>query len=70
MFGEITQNYIKKAISVLKKNNKSIGISTASCDIETLKFWRDLGINFISTGSVFNYLDFKARQTIATVKKL
>ena len=70
VFGEITQNYIKKAISVLKKNNKSIGISTASCNIETLKFWRDLGINFISTGSDFNYLDFMARQTIATVKKL
>lgn len=70
LFGDTVQSYIKKAIEILKKNGKAIGISTASNDIEVLRRWKDLGITFISTGSDFNYLNQMAEQTLSIVKNL
>ena len=70
VFGDTVQSYIKKAIEILKKNGKAIGISTACNDVETIRKWKELGLTFISTGADFNYLNDMAAQTMANIKKV
>ena len=48
--------YVKKAIGILKKNNKPIGMATGRTDRDFLQKWVDLGITLITSGSDFDYL--------------
>lgn len=63
-------NYTKKAIDILKKNKKSIGIATGRTDKEFLQFWRDMGVNFITSGSDFDFLRMCAVDTLNTLKSI
>lgn len=62
VFEPETQMWIKKAIAILKKANKSIGVSTGSDDPEVLKKWRDLGINFLSAGTDYLHIAAGAKK--------
>ncbi|MDD3154483.1 MAG: aldolase/citrate lyase family protein [Victivallaceae bacterium] len=47
---------IKKAIGQIQSSGKSIGISTGEDSLEEIRYWRELGINFISAGADTSYL--------------
>ena len=68
VFGKNTQDLIKRAITILKKAGKSIGVSTGSQDPAVLKAWYDLGINFISAGADFMYIANGARELFTCLK--
>ena len=70
VFGDITQEYVRKAIKILKKHNKSIGVATYATSESALKFWYDLGINFIATGCDFESIRKDATLTLQTVNKI
>lgn len=69
MYGDETQKLIKKAIKILKENNKTIGVSTGDTSFETLKFWHDLGVNMISTGADYAYILKNAKSTLEVVRE-
>jgi len=70
VFGEKTQNLIKRSIEILKKAGKSIGISTGSDDPKVLKAWYDMGINAISAGAEGQYIVNGAKRIFTTLKNL
>ena len=49
--GDNVQALIKHSIEILNKNNKCIGLSTDEILPDQIAFWRDLGINMISSGA-------------------
>jgi 2-keto-3-deoxy-L-rhamnonate aldolase RhmA len=54
----------------LKKHGKPIGISTGSTDPEVQKYWFDLGINIISTGTDYHYLMHGAKANLAQMRRM
>ena len=58
--GDVTSQeelkYVDKAIDILKRNGKAIGMATGRTDKDFLKKWLDRGITFITSGSDFDYL--------------
>ena len=67
---EEEQKYVKKAIDILKKNGKPIGIATGRTDKDFLKIWADMGITFITSGSDFDYLREGALNNIRSLKTI
>jgi 2-dehydro-3-deoxyglucarate aldolase/4-hydroxy-2-oxoheptanedioate aldolase len=62
--------YVKKAIDILKKNRKAIGIATGNTDKDFLQKWADMGITFITSGSDFDYLRMGAVNTLNSLKEI
>lgn len=59
-----------KAIAAFKAAGKTVGVSTGACDADTLRRYRDMGVNMISTGADFDYLLKKGQETLATMRKV
>jgi len=67
-YGENTQKLIQKAISILNKHKKCIGLSTDDIAPEQLSFWHDLGIHMISAGSECGAMTGYFKQVRQTLK--
>ncbi len=70
VFEPDTQALIRKACDILKKAGKSIGVSTGSDDPAVLKFWYDLGINFISAGTDYLHILSGAKKVLSILDSL
>lgn len=70
IFNDKNISVIKKAISVLKENNKYTGVSIGSTDINIQKFWLDLGIDMISSGSDTDFIAKSAAQNADQLSSL
>jgi len=70
VFGEENTKLIKRTIEVVKQYGKTIGVSMGPSDVDTLKHWRDLGINMISSGSDFTYILEGATKTLENLRKV
>jgi 2-dehydro-3-deoxyglucarate aldolase/4-hydroxy-2-oxoheptanedioate aldolase len=70
VFEKNTQDLIKRAIGVLKKAGKSIGISTGSDDPEILNLWYNLGINVISAGTDYLHIVSGSRKVFNILSAL
>ncbi len=68
VFGEKTQSYIRRAISIIKDAGKPVGVSTGSTDPEVTGFWHDLGIDIISTGTDYDYIMRGARDNLSDMR--
>lgn len=68
IYGEHTQQYIRQAIAILRDAGKPIGVSLGTTDPEQIAFWRDLGINIISTGTDYDYILRGAAQNLQNVR--
>ncbi len=62
--------YVKKAIDILKKNNKAIGMATGRTDKDFLQKWADMGITFFTSGSDFDFLRIGAENTLNSLKDI
>ena len=69
VFGDKTQDVIKKSVEIVSRNGKSIGLSTGGMDEESISKWHDLGINMISAGSDFGMLADGMKKMADTMKK-
>lgn len=50
VFGERTTRLIDQAVEIAGKRGKPIGISTGADDYETIRYWKDRGMQIISAG--------------------
>ena len=69
IYGEKIQNCIRKAIEILKKHGKTIGISLGTTYVSELKFWKDLGINMISSGTDYDFIMRGARDNLRNFRE-
>ena len=56
VFGKNTTDLIKESISILKKNDKFIGLSTGDTSPTVFEYWNSLGINMLSAAADFGML--------------
>lgn len=70
VLGDKNISYIKRAIDVLKKHGKSIGVSTGSVDEEVIRFWDNLGVNFISSGTDYDYIRLYAGENLERLRRV
>ena len=66
VFDEETNTLLDKALQILKRSEKSIGISTGSDELDVLKHWFDKGINFISAGTDYLHI-LKGAQKVSNI---
>ncbi len=69
VFGESTASQIKRAIEILRRNNKYIGIACGFNE-PTLKYWMEFGFDMVFAGADWNFIYECGRSTLETVKKL
>ncbi len=63
VYGETVTKIIKETIAKLKAAGKYIGMSTGEMGCEKLKYWSDMGIDMISAGADYMFLQAGAVQT-------
>lgn len=69
VYGENNTKLIKEAVSKLKANGKYIGLSTGEMGYERLKYWYDFGIDMISAGADYMFIQNAAVQTRENLQK-
>ena len=65
-----TQQWMRKAIAILKAKGKYIGISYGDTRPEVIKHWHDMGIDMISVGSDFGYLYEQGKKALETLRSV
>lgn len=70
VFNPHTSELIDKAVSILTKAGKSIGISTGSDDPNVLQYWHNKGINLISAGTDYLHIVSGARKVHEILRKI
>ena len=60
----------ERAIAAFAKAGKTVGISTFATDEETLRRYRQMGINMISSGADYDYIVKKGSTTLKTLHSL
>ena len=70
IYEEPTLRLIRRAIDILKDAGKSIGVSTASNDINVLKLWHDMGINMISAGTDYLHITYGAKAELDAIRSV
>ncbi len=70
VFEKHTSDLIDRAVAILKKAGKSVGVSTGSDDPEVLRYWHGKGINFISAGTDYLHILSGARKVSAILREV
>ncbi|MBQ9784576.1 MAG: aldolase [Clostridia bacterium] len=60
---------IKKAIAVLKKYNKYVGVAIGISTPEVIRYWSDMGIQMLTVGADWNYVYEMAQRTLQTLRE-
>lgn len=60
VFEKNTTGLIKKSISILKNSGKYIGLSTGDTTSEIFEHWSDMGVDMLSAGADFGFLQHYA----------
>lgn len=68
VFGNATASEIKRAIEILRRNNKYIGVACGFGE-NTLKYWMELGFDMAFAGADWNFVYECGRKTLETIKK-
>jgi 2-dehydro-3-deoxyglucarate aldolase/4-hydroxy-2-oxoheptanedioate aldolase len=69
VFGEKTANEIKRAVEILKKNGKRIGVA-CGYSRETLEFWSKFGFDTFFAGGDWNFIYDTAKSTLELMKSI
>ena len=70
VFGKNTTELMKRAIAMLKRENKYIGLSTGDISEETIRYWHDMGIDMLSVGSDYDLLRRMMVQNSETLTRI
>ena len=69
VFGDATVSQIKRAIGILRRNNKYVGIACGFNE-PTLKYWMELGFDMVFAGADWNFICECGKKTFETIKGL
>ncbi|MBQ9760563.1 MAG: aldolase [Clostridia bacterium] len=68
IFGDTTISAIRRAIEVVKRNGKYIGLA-GGADEHDIKIWSELGLDLLFAGADWSYVYSGGVHTLATMKK-
>ena len=68
VFGKATATQMEKAIKILRKHNKFIGIA-GGIDEQTIKNWSSFDIDMLFSGADWNFVYTSAYETLERMKK-
>ena len=68
VFDEATISQIRRAIDILKRHNKFIGLA-GGFDEETVKFWADFDFDIIFAGADWNFIYSAAKEALGRLHK-
>ncbi len=63
VFGEKTVSEIRRAVDILKRNGKKIGLA-CGCKPEEIEFWKSLGLDMLFSGGDWSFLYAKATEVL------
>ena len=69
VFGDATVSEMKRAIEILRRNGKYVGIACGS-DRSTLEFWAKLGFDMIFAGADWNFIYSQAGTALDTIRSV
>ena len=69
VFGDATVSQIKRAIGILRRNNKYVGIACGFNE-PTLKYWMELGFDMVFAGADWNFICECGKKTFEAIKGL
>lgn len=67
VFDEKTMSQIKRAIKILRKHNKYVGLSGGMAETD-IKTWSSLGVDMLFAGADWCFLFNKGKETLKTMK--
>lgn len=67
---ERNMELIRQTIKTLKKHGKCAGISLGTTEEDEQRFWIDLGLQFVSAGTDYDYLCQNARKNALQMRRL
>jgi 2-dehydro-3-deoxyglucarate aldolase/4-hydroxy-2-oxoheptanedioate aldolase len=70
VFDKHTSDLVDRAVAILHRAGKSVGVSTGSDDPKVLRYWHDKGINFISAGTDYLHILSGARKVRETLREI
>ena len=68
-FGDATVSQVKRALEILKRHNKKVGLA-CGCDEKKLRFWLDMGLDMIFAGGDWIFVYSYAKNTLDLLKSL
>ena len=69
VFGDTTVSQIDRAIEILRKNGKYIGVA-CGCDEKALEFWSRFDFDMIFAGADWNFIYSQGKTVFETMKSL
>ena len=69
VFGDATVSQIKRAIGILRRNNKYVGIACGFNE-PTLKYWMEFGFDMVFAGADWNFICECGKKAFETIKGL
>ena len=69
VYGDKTVGEIERAVEILKRHNKRIGVA-CGYSRETLKFWSKFGFDTVFAGGDWNFIYDQARSTLDLMKSI
>lgn len=69
VYGETTMSQIKRAIEILRKHGKCIGLAGGFSETD-LKTWSELGLDMMFAGSDWTFLYYQGKTTLENMKKI
>jgi 2-dehydro-3-deoxyglucarate aldolase/4-hydroxy-2-oxoheptanedioate aldolase len=70
VYDKNTRVLIERGIAILTKAGKSTGISIGSDDPKVLKYWFDMGLNFISAGTDYVHIANGSQKVLKCLRDL
>ncbi len=70
VFGNNTTELIKKTMKTLKENGKYSGVSTGDVSEKVLSHWHNMGVDMISAGWYFGFIQKSALDNRITLEKI
>ena len=69
MFEDATVSEIKRAIAILRRHGKHVGIACGAGKA-ALSFWMELGMDMVFAGADWNFVFESGKETLATIRGL
>lgn len=68
VFGDTTVCAMKKAVEILKKHNKAVGLAGGNNEND-IKFWSSLGLDMLFAGADWSFIYTEGKRTLENLKK-
>ena len=70
LYGPDTAVLLREAAALLRESGKPFGVSVLTSGSDVLKFWVDMGVSIIASGTDFGYILGGASENLKVIRQL